>query len=39
MKLKLKICNYDGTKIDSVIINNETDAKTTFRRWKLKGLF
>jgi hypothetical protein len=39
MKKKIKIFDFDGTKIDSAIVTNEDDAKKCIKRWKLKGLF
>lgn len=38
-KKKLKICDFDGKKIDSVIIKSEDEAEKVFTRWKKKGLF
>jgi hypothetical protein len=38
-KRKIKICDFDGRKIDSVIISNEKDVKIALKNWKKKGLF
>lgn len=36
---KLKICDYDGKKIDSVLVHSDKDAQAAFTKWKRKGLF
>ena len=38
-KKKIKICDSDGSKLDSAIISNDKDAQIVFNRWKKKGLF
>jgi hypothetical protein len=37
-KKKIKLCDFDGRKIDTAIVTNEDDIKKTLKRWKLKGL-
>ena len=37
-KKKLRICEMDGTKIDSAIISSDKEAQDVFKRWKKKGL-
>ena len=38
-KKKLKICDFDGVKIDSAVISSPADADKVILRWKKKGLF
>lgn len=37
-KKKLKICDFDGRKIDTAVVNDEKEAKKVLNRWKMKGL-
>jgi hypothetical protein len=37
-KLKLKLTEGEGLKLDSVVIRNEKDINKAVKRWKLKGL-
>jgi hypothetical protein len=36
---KIKIYDYDGTRIDTCVVKDNNDVKNAFKRWKLKGLF
>jgi len=36
---KIKVYDYDGTKIDTAIIKDKSDVKKALKRWNLKGLF
>lgn len=36
---KIKICEMDGMKLDSVFVNSEEDMKEVIKRWKQKGFF
>ena len=36
---KLKLCDKNGFKIDSAVIQNEQQAEDVWKRWKRKGLF
>jgi len=38
-KKKLKIYDFDGRKLDTVIITSSNDADKLVKRWKLKGWF
>lgn len=38
-KMKLKICDSTGAKLDSATIMSEEDAEKILIRWKKKGLF
>ena len=35
---KIKICDYDGRKLDTAIILTDKDVKKAFQKWKKKGL-
>jgi len=37
-KKKLKLCDFDGRKIDTAIISSDKEAEEVFKRWKKKGL-
>jgi len=37
-KKKLKLCEADGTKIDTAIISSVKDTEDVIKRWKRKGL-
>lgn len=37
-KKKIKICDFDGTKLDTVILSDKDDIKRVLQRWKKKGL-
>lgn len=37
-KKKIKICDFNGAKLDVAIISDSTDAQKVFSRWKRKGL-
>jgi len=37
-KKKLKLCEADGTKIDTAIITSVKDTEAIIKRWKKKGL-
>ena len=36
---KIKVYDYDGTKIDTAIIKDKKDVKKALERWRLKGLW
>jgi len=36
-KKKLKICDSNGLRLDSVVIGDEADATAVIKRWKRKG--
>lgn len=38
-KRKLKICDYNGSKLDVATISTDADVKKAVKNWKLKGLF
>jgi len=38
-KRKLKICDFDGRKLDSAIVLTEKDVKKALKNWKKKGFF
>jgi len=34
---KIKIMDFDGRKLDSVVVTSEKDFKERVKMWKLKG--
>ena len=38
-KRKIKICDFDGRKLDTAIVLTEKDIKKVLKKWKLKGFF
>jgi hypothetical protein len=37
-KMKIKICDFNGRKIDTQIISSKKDLKQAMKKWELKGL-
>jgi len=36
-KRKIKICDFDGTKLDSAVVSNKKEARKRLKMWELKG--